>query len=108
MAAIEPGFHAIHANHLEDLRRAVVYICRQNPMPPLQSETFLVQSNGIAQWLKLARAEKRTDDGVEGGLGAPAAMDVLFPARFLWAGRRSVLPAGEARAQTASEQRRLV
>lgn len=29
--AIEPGFHAIHANHLEDLRRAVVYICRQNP-----------------------------------------------------------------------------
>ena len=42
--AIEPGFHAIHANHLEDLRRAVVYICRQNPLPPLQSETFLVQS----------------------------------------------------------------
>ena len=57
--AIEPGFHAIHANHLEDLRRAVVYICRQNPMPPLQSETFLVQSNGIAQWLKLALAIRK-------------------------------------------------
>lgn len=32
-APIEPGFHAIHANHLEDLRRAVVYICQHNPMP---------------------------------------------------------------------------
>lgn len=55
--SIEPGFHAIHANHLEDLRRAVVWICRQSPLPPLESETFLVQSNGIAQWLKLALAE---------------------------------------------------
>ena len=78
-AAIEPGFHAIHANHLEDLRRAVVFVCQQTPLPPLESETFLVQSNGIAQWLKLALAERRSDDG--GGLGIAAGMDFLFPAR---------------------------
>ena len=108
MAAIEPGFHAIHANHLEDLRRAVVYICRQNPMPPLQSETFLVQSNGIAQWLKLALAEKRTDDGVEGGLGIAAGMDFLFPARFIWQAYRAVLPDGEVPEQSPFDKRRLV
>ncbi|MGM0951416.1 MAG: exodeoxyribonuclease V subunit gamma [Pseudomonadota bacterium] len=106
--SIEPGFHAIHANHLEDLRRAVVYICRQNPMPPLQSETFLVQSNGIAQWLKLALAEKRTDDGVEGGLGIAAGMDFLFPARFIWQAYRAVLPDGEVPEQSPFDKRRLV
>ncbi|MBU2952905.1 exodeoxyribonuclease V subunit gamma [Marinobacter sp. F3R08] len=107
-STIEPGFHAIHANHLEDLRRAVVYICRHNPMPPLQSETFLVQSNGIAQWLKLALAEKRTEDGVEGGLGIAAGMDFLFPARFIWQAYRAVLPDGEVPEQSPFDKRRLV
>ncbi|HLV78091.1 MAG TPA: exodeoxyribonuclease V subunit gamma [Marinobacter sp.] len=108
MAAIEPGFHAIHANHLEDLRRAVVYICRQNPMPPLQNETFLVQSNGIAQWLKLALAEKRTGDGVDGGLGIAAGMEFLFPARFIWQAYRAVLPDGEVPEQSPFDKHRLV
>ncbi|HET8799603.1 MAG TPA: exodeoxyribonuclease V subunit gamma [Marinobacter sp.] len=108
MADIEPGFHAIHANHLEDLRRAVVFICRQNPMPPLQSETFLVQSNGIAQWLKLALAEKRTEDGIDGGLGIAAGMDFLFPARFIWQAYRAVLPDGEVPEQSPFDKRRLV
>ncbi|HBC35836.1 MAG TPA: exodeoxyribonuclease V subunit gamma, partial [Marinobacter adhaerens] len=107
-ARIEPGFHAIHANHLEDLRRAVVYICRHNPMPPLESETFLVQSNGIAQWLKLALAEKRTEDGLEGGLGIAAGMDFLFPARFIWQAYRAVLPDGEVPEQSPFDKRRLV
>lgn len=106
--AITPGFHAVHANHLEDLRRAVVFICQQNPLPPLQSETFLVQSNGIAQWLKLALAEKRSEDGSEGGLGIAAGMDFLFPARFIWQAYRSVLPDGEVPEQSPFDKRRLV
>ncbi|MDX1599331.1 MAG: exodeoxyribonuclease V subunit gamma [Marinobacter sp.] len=106
--AIEPGFHAIHANHLEDLRRAVVYICRQNPMPPLESETFLVQSNGIAQWLKLALAEKRSEEGADGGLGIAAGMDFLFPARFIWQAYRAVMPDGEVPEQSPFDKRRLV
>ncbi|MFW5823649.1 MAG: exodeoxyribonuclease V subunit gamma, partial [Marinobacter sp.] len=105
---IQPGFHAIHANHLEDLRRAVVYLCRQTPMPPLESETFLVQSNGIAQWLKLALAEKRTGDGREGGLGIAAGMDFLFPARFIWQAYRAVLPDGEVPETSPFDKRRLV
>ena len=107
-AHITPGFHAIHANHLEDLRRAVVFICQQNPLPPLQSETFLVQSNGIAQWLKLALAEKRSEDGSEGGLGIAAGMDFLFPARFIWQAYRAVLPDGAVPEQSPFDKRRLV
>ncbi|KAA1174161.1 exodeoxyribonuclease V subunit gamma [Marinobacter salinexigens] len=107
-SAIKPGFHAIHANHLEDLRRAVVFLCRENPLPPLESETFLVQSNGIAQWLKLALAEKRSDDGIEGGLGIAAGMDFLFPARFIWQAYRAVLPDGEVPEQSPFDKRRLV
>src|SRR5690242_7376957 len=108
MAAIEPGFHAIHANHLEDLRRAVVYICRQNPMPPLQSETFLVQSNGIAQWLKLALAAKCTDDRVVGRLGIAAGTRFLFPARVIWQAYTAVLPDRGVTEQSPFDKRRLV
>src|SRR5690554_2923231 len=106
-ALIQPGFHAIHANHLEDLRRAVVYLCRQTPMPPLENETFLVQSNGIAQWLKLALAEKASDDP-NGGLGIAAGMDFLFPARFIWQAYRAVLPEGEVPETSPFDKRRLV
>ncbi len=105
---IQPGFHAIHANHLEDLRRAVVYISHQTPLPPLESETFLVQSNGIAQWLKLALAEKRSEDGSDGGLGIAAGMDFLFPARFIWQAYRAVLPEGEVPEHSPFDKRRLV
>lgn len=107
-APLQPGFHAIHANHLEDLRRAVVYLCRQTPVPTLESETFLVQSNGIAQWLKLALAEKRSDDSVDGGLGIAAGMDFLFPARFIWQAYRAVLQDGEVPEQSPFDKRRLV
>ncbi|PXX92431.1 exodeoxyribonuclease V subunit gamma [Marinobacter vulgaris] len=110
-ASIQPGFHAIHANHLEDLRRAVVWICQQSPLPPLESETFLVQSNGIAQWLKLALAEDPSgaesgDDN--GGMGIAAGMDFLFPARFIWQAYRAVLTPAGVPEQSPFDKSRLV
>ncbi|MFO7993660.1 MAG: exodeoxyribonuclease V subunit gamma [Marinobacter sp.] len=108
---IEPGFHAIHANHLEDLRRAVVWICRNSPLPPLESETFLVQSNGIAQWLKLALAEDPSDagdGGDNGGMGIAAGMDFLFPARFIWQAYRAVLTSSGVPEQSPFDKSRLV
>lgn len=101
-----PGFHAIHANHLEDLRRAVVWISRKDPLPPLASETFLVQSNGIAQWLKLALAEDEAGD--RGGLGIAAGMEFLFPARFIWQAYRAVLPPGEVPEESPFDKPRLL
>lgn len=77
---LSPGLIVIHGNHLEELRTLAVQWMRRYPLRPLENEVLLVQSNGIAQWLKLALAERD-------GCGIAAALDVDLPARFL--GRRT-------------------
>ena len=84
---LTPGISIIHANHLEDLRQVVVRWVRSHPLKPLENEIFLVQSNGMAQWLKLAMADDE-------GCGISAAVEFQLPARFLWRAYRTVL--GEA------------
>ncbi|MHC9037848.1 exodeoxyribonuclease V subunit gamma, partial [Cobetia marina] len=42
-------FTVLHANHLEDLRDLALKVIKAAPQPPLVPETFLVQSNGMAQ-----------------------------------------------------------
>ena len=54
---LQPGFIVAHSNHLEELRELVVQWTKINPLHALENENILVQSNGIAQWLKLALAE---------------------------------------------------
>lgn len=77
----------VHGNHLEQLRNlAVTWMC-QHPLPPLEPETILVQSNGIAQWLKLAIAEDPANDGC----GIAAAINIQLPSTFLWQTYRTVL-----------------
>lgn len=75
MQELEPGLIIIHGNHLEELRSLSVQWMRRYPLRPLENEVLLVQSNGIAQWLKLALAERE-------GCGIAAALDVDLPARF--------------------------
>lgn len=77
----------IHGNRLEDLRDLLTAWLARVPLRPLEDETVLVQSNGIAQWLKLALA-RRPD---EGGLGISAAVRMQLPGRFLWDAYRAVL-----------------
>ncbi|MDC0663373.1 exodeoxyribonuclease V subunit gamma [Marinobacter sp. SS21] len=84
------GFQVIHANRLEDLRTLLVEVIRRFPLPPLEEEVFLVHSNGIAQWLKLALARDE-DDPDQPGLGIAAAMRFSLPSRFLWQVYRAVL-----------------
>ncbi|MFN3580847.1 MAG: exodeoxyribonuclease V subunit gamma [Pseudomonas sp.] len=89
---LEPGLMIIHGNRLEALRELVVGWTRQHPLHPLENEVVLVQSNGIAQWLKLALAADSSGEGGEGGgCGIAAALDVQLPARFLWQTYRAVL-----------------
>src|SRR5699024_10312676 len=66
------------------LRDVLVQWLKQYPLQPLESEVILVQSNGMAQWLKHALAS-------DTGLGIAAGLDVSLPARFLWRTYRSVL-----------------
>lgn len=82
--ALAPGLMVVHANQLEALRELAVAWMRRYPLAPLENEVILVQSNGIAQWLKLALAEDSSG-------GIAAAIQVDLPARFLWQTYRGVL-----------------
>lgn len=84
MQDLSPGLIVIHGNRLEELRALAVQWMRLHPLRPLENEVLLVQSNGIAQWLKMALAENE-------GCGIAAALDVSLPARFLWQAYRAVL-----------------
>ncbi|MEX1220717.1 MAG: exodeoxyribonuclease V subunit gamma [Idiomarina sp.] len=82
MGQLTPGFIVAHSHKMEALTDLVVKITGDYPLHPLETETILVQSNGIAQWLKLAMAEQN---------GIAAMLDVTLPARFLWQAYRAVL-----------------
>ncbi|MFB4394384.1 MULTISPECIES: exodeoxyribonuclease V subunit gamma [unclassified Pseudomonas] len=88
--SLHPGFMIVHGNRLDDLRGLVVSWMRRYPLAPLENEIALVQSNGIAQWLKLALAEDPQSDD-QGGCGIAAAIDVQLPGSFLWQLYRRVL-----------------
>ena len=81
---ISPGFIALHSNRAESLAEAVMGWLQRHPLDPLESETLLVQSNGVAEWLKMQLAT---------ALGVTAATRVELPARFLWRTYRQVLGA---------------
>jgi exodeoxyribonuclease V gamma subunit len=83
-STLPPGLSIIHSNRMEDLRQVMVAWIRQYPLKPLENERFIVQSNGMAQWLKLALAEKD-------GCGISAALDIQLPGRFLWLAYRAVI-----------------
>ncbi len=86
------GFAVIHGNRLEMLRELLVHWLGQHPLGVLENETILVQSNGIAQWLRLALANP-PDDPLQPGCGIAAALDIQLPSAFLWRAYRAVLGA---------------
>ncbi|NIC40787.1 exodeoxyribonuclease V subunit gamma [Aquabacterium sp. A08] len=77
----------VHGNHAEALRDLAVGWLQRYPLAPLENETLLVQSNGIAQWLKLSLAETPE----RGGAGIAAALQFHLPSQFLWQAYRAVL-----------------
>lgn len=82
MTSLPPGFIALHGNRIETLLDTVAGWLAQHPLAPLESEVILVQSNGMAEWVKMAIA-RRT--------GVCAAASVQLPARFQWQTYRQVL-----------------
>ena len=90
---MQNGFMVLHGNRLETLTEVVSDWLRRHPLPPLAEETVLVQSNGMAQWLKLNLAEPEA-------LGIAAGFSFQMPARFLWSAYRTVL--GEDRVPRTS------
>ncbi|TCV94902.1 DNA helicase/exodeoxyribonuclease V gamma subunit [Luteibacter rhizovicinus] len=102
--AVTPGFMVLHGNRLEELRDVLAAWLQREPLAPLENEVVLVQSNGIAQWFKLALARDRDT----GGLGISAAVDVQLPGRFLWVAYRAVLGRDAVPPESPFDKSRLV
>lgn len=84
--SLMPAFMVLHGNQLENLREVLVQWMAEHPISPLGEEQVLVQSNGIAQWLKMALAG--TDNGHP---GVAAGIRVELPNQFVWRLYRMVL-----------------
>ena len=81
-SVITPGFLAFHGNRTEDLVEVVVNWLHRHPLGPLEEDIILVQSNGMAEWVKMEMARLG---------GVCAAARVELPSRFLWRTYRQVL-----------------
>lgn len=101
----QSGLTLIHGNRIELLRDDLVSRLKHEPLAPLVNETILVQSNGMAQWLKLGLAQA---PGAAGGLGIAAALEMLLPARFVWRVYRAVLGGDAVPEETPFDKSRLV
>jgi exodeoxyribonuclease V gamma subunit len=92
---ITPGLLALHGNRSEELAEVVVQWLLRHPLGPLESEIILVQSNGMAEWVKMELAR----------LGQVcAATQVELPARFLWRTFRQVLGADAVPPESALDK----
>lgn len=80
--SLRTGLLVLHGNRLELLAEAVFEWLAANQLKPLEEEVFLVQSNGMAEWLKMEIATAH---------GICAATRVELPARFIWRAYRAVL-----------------
>ncbi|MCV6590534.1 MAG: exodeoxyribonuclease V subunit gamma [Marinobacterium sp.] len=68
--------HVYHSNALDLLKELLVQHIQRQPLnDPFAAETILVQSPGMAQWLKLELAD---------ALGIAASLEFPLPASFLW------------------------
>ncbi|NMM81346.1 exodeoxyribonuclease V subunit gamma [Acidovorax sp. SRB_14] len=88
---LQSGLLALHSNRTETLSDTVFAWLRQRPLAPLEEEVVLVQSNGMAEWFKMALARSG---------GVCAATRVELPSRFLWRTYRQVLGREQVPAQS--------
>ena len=85
-STLRTGFMVLHGNRLEDLRDLLTCFLKSQPLPPMQPEVILVQSNGMKHWLEIALAD-------DAALGICAATRMELPGSYLWQIYRSVLGA---------------
>ncbi len=81
-APFKPGFVVLHGNRLEDLAAVSLDWLARHPLGPLDEETLLVPSSGMAEWLKGTMAAR---------LGIAAGFRIELPAQFGWRAWRAVL-----------------
>ncbi|MDD2712233.1 MAG: exodeoxyribonuclease V subunit gamma [Simplicispira sp.] len=95
-STLSPGLIALHSNRTEVLADTVFAWLRQRPLGPLEEDVVLVQSNGVAEWFKMALARS--------GGGVCAAVRVELPSRFLWRTYRQVLGRDQVPTQSPADK----
>ncbi len=96
---IPPGLIALHSNRTDSLLDTVAAWLQQHPLAPLESEVVLVQSNGMAEWVKMQLAQQH---------GVCAGAQVELSARFVWRSCRQVLGPGAVPSHSALDKAPLV
>ena len=76
-------FRLYHSNDLDVLKELLVHQMKQGDSDPFIPEQILVQSQGMAHWLKLQVAES---------LGIAANIEFPLPSSFVWKVYNSVKP----------------
>lgn len=77
-------FTLYHSNQLDLLKQLVLKLSKDTPLSnPFEKEMVLIQSPGMAQWLKLEVAKE---------LGIAANIDFVLPATFIWQSFTKILP----------------
>ncbi|WP_422133523.1 exodeoxyribonuclease V subunit gamma [Endozoicomonas sp. ALD040] len=77
-------FTIYHSNQLDLLKDLLIDLIQRDPLPnPLEDEQILVQSPGMAQWLRQELAQS---------MGIAASLNFPLPASFLWDMFVKVLP----------------
>ena len=76
-------FKLYHSNDLDVLKELLVHQMKQGDSDPFIAEQILVQSQGMAHWLKLQIAES---------LGIAANIEFPLPSSFVWKVYNSVKP----------------
>ena len=93
------GFALVRSNDLSQLRDLLIQFVQANALPPLHAETILVQSNGLAQWLRLGFAQAQ---------GCATGLNFSFPSRFIWEAYRAVLGHNHVPSQSSLDRSSLV
>lgn len=96
---IAPGLLALHSNRTEDLASTIAAWLAQRPLGPLEQEVVLVQSNGMAEWLKMTLAQT---------MGISAAVRIELPGRFVWNMYRQILGADQVPRNTPLDKASMV
>ena len=68
-------FRLYHSNDLDVLKELLLHEIRKNPAGLFEQEALLVQSQGMAHWLRLKLAD---------GLGIAAQLDFPLPSAYVW------------------------
>ena len=76
-------FKVVYSNNMVQLAAHLAELQQSQPLPPLEAETVIVQSNELTRWLSLFLAQSH---------GIVSHIDFPYPSAYIWALFRKLLP----------------